>query len=366
MATRTSRSAALATLLTGALAGTLAATGCFGAVSGGTLGTQDGGRDPAERPQEPSGAHPEPGQHTDKSIRLELEPVRAPAGLGERALARAETIVGFGPRYASKEQGQAGWTRQLSYIEAELEALGLTVERDTWTDRKELITFTNLAARIPGKRKERIVLACHHDTKCTRDHPEPQHNFEFVGANDGASAVALLLELAPVLQHGEPEATIELVFLDGEESLDWAWNDAARALFGSKRYVTRQRDAEVLGTAAPIRAAIVLDMVGSKYLHIQDELYSTARLRTVLWSAAVACGHEHRFFQRAEGAADDHVPFLSVGIPAVDLIDLNGNATWHTPADTLENLSAESLQTVADVVLTMLPAVAEEYVVKAH
>ena len=103
-------------------------------------------------------------------------------------------------------------------------------------------------------------------------------------------------------------------------------------------------------------------MVGRKDLHIQEELYSTDLLRRITWSAAVATGNREHFYRRAEAAADDHKPFLDVGIPAVDLIDLNGNPDWHTKTDTIENLSAESLQRVADVVLTMLPAVERAYV----
>ncbi len=300
----------------------------------------------------------------DQGDVLPLTPVRAPAAVGETAYAHVRTLVGFGARYT----GMPGWTQQLEYIAAELERLGLTVQRDTWTDRKELKTFTNLSATLPGKRKDRIVLACHHDTKCTTGHADPEHNFEFVGANDGGSGVGLLLALAPTLAAAAAarEATIELVFFDGEESLDWKWNDGARALFGSKRYVKRQRDAELLGEAEPIRALVLLDMVGRTELHIQEELYSTTLLRRITWSAAVATGHQKSFYRRAEAASDDHVPFLDVGIPAVDLIDLNGNPHWHKPTDTLENMSPKSLQIVADVVLTMLPEIERAYVVKKN
>ena len=294
----------------------------------------------------------------DQEDVIELRAVRAPRDLGEAAYAHAERLVSFGPRYS----GRPGWSKQLDYVTEVLEGVGLEVRRDTWTDRKERMTFSNLSATIPGKSDRRIVLACHHDTKCTTGHDDPEHNFHFVGANDGASGVALLLALAPVLKARANEATVDLVFFDGEESLDWSWNDAARALFGSKRYVKRHRDALLLGAEERIEAMVLLDMVGRKDLHIQEELYSTDLLRRITWSAAVATGSRRQFFRRAEAAADDHKPFLDVGIPAVDLIDLNGNPDWHTPNDTLDKLSAESLQRVADVVLTMLPAVERAYV----
>ncbi len=298
----------------------------------------------------------------DKRQVLPLAAVRAPADTGERAFEHARALVAFGPRYS----GTPGWSQQLEYITAELGELGLTAQRDTWTDRKELRTFTNISARIDGARKDRIVLACHHDTKCTTGHPDPQHNFHFVGANDGASAVALLLALAPTLAATRREATIELVFFDGEESLDWAWNDAARALFGSRRYVKRNRDAELLGEGGPIRALVLLDMVGRTDLHIQEELFSTRPLRTIAWSAAVATGHQAHFYRRAAAASDDHVPFLDAGIPAVDLIDLDENPHWHKPTDTIENMSPKSMQIVADVVLTMLPEVERAYVLQRN
>lgn len=326
-------------------------------------------REPAQSPQQPAagdgapraiGAHGGQQPEVDKRAVEELVAVRAPAGIGERAYDHVRTLTEFGPRHP----GTPGWSRQLEHIEQTLTAAGLKVRRDTWTDRKERITFTNLIATIPGRRPERLLLGCHHDTKCTLGHRDPKRNFHFVGANDGASAVGLLLALAPVLAATGRDATLELVFFDGEESLDWEWNDAARALFGSKRFVKRHRDALLRGEEARIEALILLDMVGRTDLHIQDELYSTLALRQLAWSAAVACGHERHFFQRAEAASDDHKPFLDVGIPAVDLIDLNGNPHWHEPTDTIENISPRSMQIVADVVLTMLPEVERRYVLK--
>jgi glutaminyl-peptide cyclotransferase len=322
------------------------------------IGAAIAGRDGAPRPQSPPASTAQ--SEIDKRDLVKLEAVRAPADFGERAFAHAAALVAFGPR----NPGTPGWSKQLDYIETTLRGLGVEVKRDTWTDRKELVTFTNLAATIPGKRKERVVLACHHDTKCTTGHKKPEHNFHFVGANDGASGVAFLLALAPHLLAGPRDVTIDLVFFDGEESLDWDWNDAARALFGSKRFVKKHRDALLLGEEARIEALILLDMVGRTDLHIQEELYSTASLRRLVWSAAVACGHQSSFYQRAEAASDDHRPFLDVGIPAVDLIDLNGNPHWHKKTDTLENMSGKSMQIVADVVLTLLPEVEKRFVLQ--
>ncbi|MEO6594233.1 MAG: M28 family metallopeptidase [Planctomycetota bacterium] len=329
------------------------------------IGAAIANRDPAANAPTAARRQDPQEQEIDKRAVLPLAAAKAPADLGDKAFDHVRNLVAFGPRHTATAP-TPGWSKQLDYIETHCKQLGLEVVRDTWTDRKELLTFTNLTAVIPGSKKERIVLCCHHDTKCTTGHKEAEHNFHFVGANDGGSGTALLLALAPVLIARKFEATIELVFFDGEESLDWAWNDAARALFGSKRFAKHHREALLLGEEARIEALILLDMVGRTDLHIQEELYSTARLRKILWSAAVACGHDKHFFQRAEAAKDDHKPFLDVGIPAVDLIDLNGNPTWHKASDTLENMSPESLQITADVVLTMLPEVERVYVLRQN
>lgn len=327
---------------------------CFGA------GLAQRGRPRAsQEPQRPEGAVQQ-GTAIDQDDVVELAKVAAPSDFAERSMAHLKAITEFGPRHTAKSP-MPGWSQQLDYIEKELQKVGVAVERDTWTDRKELLTFCNLRGRIPGKREDRIVLACHHDTKCTQGHGDPSRNFPFVGANDGGSGVAFLLALAPVLVARANEATLELVFFDGEESLDWSWNDAARALFGSKRYVKQQRDLELLGKAAPIRALVLLDMVARTDLHVQEELYSTKELRRLLWSSAVATGHRDKFFRIARAASDDHVPFLEVGIPSVDLIDLENNPHWHKATDTLDNCSGESMRVVADVVLTMLPAVERQY-----
>lgn len=320
----------------------------------------------AERGGAPAAATAGAQDPIDQRQVMDLAVVRGPADLGDRALAHARTIVGFGARHSGKS-ATPGWTQQIDYIKGELQRLGIPTELDTWTDEHEGIAFTNVIATIAGAREERLVLACHHDTKCTQGHTEPEHNFDFVGANDGASAVGLLLAMAPTLLQRQNKATLQLVFLDGEESLDWSWNGAARALFGSKRFVRQHRtEAAILKRAPRIEAMILLDMVGRTDLHIQEELYSTRDLRRMLWSAAVATGNRDRFFRAAEAASDDHVPFLDVGIPAIDLIDLTGNPHWHKPTDTLANISAASMQIVGDVVLTMMPAVEDAYFRAGH
>jgi glutaminyl-peptide cyclotransferase len=282
-----------------------------------------------------------------------LEPAAAAKDLGARAYGHVARLVSFGPRHT----GSPGWYRAIAYIKQELNKLGLKPERDRWVHPIENITFENIWVTFPGKTKERLVIACHHDTKCCAGHPDPAHNFQFVGANDSGSGVGLLLALAKELRHRKNIATIQLVFFDGEESIPFQW-DLKRALFGSRRFLRRyQQQILDLGGGPRIRALILLDMVGAKDLSIDDETNSDRRLHEIFRRAAKACGHERYFFKHRHAITDDHIPFLDDGIPAIDLIDLYDNPQWHTVHDTLEHISAHSLQVVGEVVLTALPGV---------
>ena len=309
-----------------------------------------------QQKQTPNAAPQEP----ERKVRP-LTKVEAPKDLGQTALEHVRQVVAFGPR----EPGTEAWRRQLDYIAAEVRKQGLEPVRDHWTDPAEKREFENISVCLPGERQERIVLCCHHDTKRTHGHPDAAHNFPFVGANDGGSGVGLLLALLPVLKQQPHRATLQLVFLDGEESLDWEWHDD-RALFGSRHFVRQHRDRQMLGGEPRIAACILLDMVGRKDLRIDEETGSTPELREILWSAAVACGQQGRFFHTHGKTKDDHVPFLDAGIPAVDLIDLNENPDWHKQTDVVDNLSAESLQRIGEVVLTMLPEVEREYLPQSY
>ena len=286
---------------------------------------------------------------------------RAPVSpaLGERALEHATRIVGFGERYP----GSPGWRQQLDYIQAQLRAFELEPTTDRWTDPTFEIDLVNVSATLPGSSVDRLLLGCHHDTKHTHGHAEAEQNFEFVGANDGASGVGLVLALAEhwarAKAQGAELPTIEFVFFDGEEARCFDW-DEDQALFGSKRFVARYRERRA-ETKSRIRAMILLDMVGARELSIDDDTHSDRALHKIFAAAARATGHERHFFKQSMAISDDHVPFLNAGIPAIDLIDFIDNPQWHTPDDTLEHLSADSMQKVAEVVLAAWPAVVRRY-----
>jgi Zn-dependent M28 family amino/carboxypeptidase len=205
--------------------------------------------------------------------------------------------------------------------------------------------MVNLVVTIPGVRKERIVIAGHYDTKLYRQ-------FRFVGASDGGSSAAFLLELARVLKGRKNPMTIELLFLDGEEARlpEWSGTDNT---YGSRHYVEMARHD---GSLATLKALLLVDMIGDRDLAIRRDTNSTPWLTNVIWETAKRHNLDDYFIAESTRIEDDHLPFLAAGIPSVDIIDLDYEA-WHTAKDTLDAVSARSLQVVGDVVLGALPTI---------
>lgn len=251
-------------------------------------------------------------------------------------------IVGLGPR----PSGSPALDATRTYLSDQLTAIGVTPVRQSWTAATPAgpIPMVNLRAVLPGEVPERIVLAGHYDTKRFTGVP-------FVGANDGGSSAALLLGLARALQGQRHHYTIELLFLDGEESTgEWEGTDHT---YGSRYYVGQAR---ADGTLASLAAVVLVDMIGDRDLRISREINSTRWLTDIVWRAADAAGYGETFVADTTAIEDDHLEFLEAGIPAVDLIDLD-YPEWHTPQDTLAALSARSLQTVGTTVLAALPLI---------
>ena len=250
--------------------------------------------------------------------------------------------VAIGPRPSGTPENAK--TRE--YIISTLAALGIKAAEQPFDGRTPtgVVKMANIIATLPGERPERIILASHFDTKRFSD-------FRFIGASDAGSSTAALLELARVLKDGPRPFTIELLFLDGEEAvLEWSATDST---YGSRYYVEHAKSS---GTLAGIKAFILLDMIGDKNLNIRREQNSTPWLTDIIWAAALRVGHERHFLSDITPIEDDHLPFLAAGVPAVDIIDLDYPA-WHTAEDTLENVSAQSLKVVGDVVLAALPEI---------
>ncbi|HUF23296.1 MAG TPA: M28 family peptidase, partial [Vicinamibacterales bacterium] len=165
----------------------------------------------------------------------------------ERAFEDLTQMVAIGPRPA----GSPGIRQTRAYITKQMEAIGLTVQEQAFmaTTPVGQVPMANLTVTLPGKRPDRILIASHYDTK-------PEKDFVFVGANDGGSSTALLMELARVLKDKPREFTYELVFFDGEE----AWGEWSTGnTFGSRHYVDAAKKAGTLGS---VKALVLLDMIG--------------------------------------------------------------------------------------------------------
>lgn len=271
-----------------------------------------------------------------------LEAAAPPPFDGGRALEHVRQLVSIGPR----PPGSAALEQTRQYLKAQLAALGVRVieqrfEAETPFGRIQMV---NVRAIIPGARPERIVIGGHYDTKLFRE-------FRFVGANDGGSSTAVLLEMARVLKSRTNPLTFELVFFDGEEAfLEWRPGDHT---YGSRHYVDAARKA---GDLASLKAMILVDMVGDRDLNIRREADSTRWLTDAIWGSAKTLGYGAFFRPDEMPVEDDHVAFLRAGIPAVDIIDLD-YGPWHTPGDTLDKVSARSMEIVGRTLLGALPVI---------
>jgi Iap family predicted aminopeptidase len=264
---------------------------------------------------------------------------------GQRAYQNLKDFVALGPR----PLGSSGHAKAEQFIVAHLD--GAQIEQDRFNVQTAAGPFAmdNIIAKFPGKKDGVIVLAGHYDTNY------PLRNTSFVGANDGGSNVGLMLEMASQLRSHPPEGySIWLLFTDGEEATV-AWTDED-SVYGSKHLAKRWSQD---GTAAKIKAFLLLDMIGDKDLHLEHDTNSTPWLLDVVTRAGRRVGQQSHFSSRSNMISDDHLPFREVGIPVVDIIDLDygfDNLYHHTTQDTPDKCSAESLQVGADVVMESIRA----------
>ncbi len=259
---------------------------------------------------------------------------------GEKAFAHVQHLVDLGPRPAGSEALE----KSRLYIIEQLKSAGWTVARSEFSDQTPSgkVTFVNLIARFgTGEKKEaaQFLLCSHYDTK-TFD------TIRFVGANDGGSSTGLLIEMARVLALSPAlAAKIELLFFDGEEAFENF--TATDGLYGSRHFAQELHDS---GKAKSVRGGILFDMIGDKSLDVTLPSDSPAALTRNIFAAADALGQRAYFTYLDRGMTDDHTPLNEIGIPVIDLIDFDF-PPWHTAADTLDKISAESLEIVGRVAL---------------
>ena len=268
---------------------------------------------------------------------------------GEKALAHVQRLVDLGPRPAGSE----AIAKARDYIDEQLRHSGWQVTRQAFTDDtpRGKIHFVNLIARFSSDASPAspsLLLCSHYDTKMF-------DTIRFVGANDGGSSTGLLLELARVLgQHPSFARKVELVFFDGEEAYE-NFSDTD-GLYGS-RYFAKHLQSEgakqpagsaTPGVAGGFRGGILFDMVGDRSLGITLPADSPPAMARDVFAAAEALKLRKYFSYFDRDLLDDHTPLNAVGIPTIDIIDFD-YPSWHTADDTMDKISAQSLQIVGSV-----------------
>lgn len=277
------------------------------------------------------------------------KPAALPNFSGTNAFEYLKKQVAFGPRNPNSKSHQAC----LDYLEQTLRQFAdeVTLQPFTAQGYNEALALTNIIARFNPSAATRILLCAHWDTRPRADQDTniARRNQPILGANDGASGVAVLTELAALLKKQPPEIGVDIVLFDGE---DYGYEgDLSKYLLGS-RHFAQQKDANY----SP-RFGVLLDMVGDKFLEIPKEQHSmqyAPDIVNLVWTKARELGYLQFVDALGDAVTDDHLPLNEVGIKTIDLIDFNypdpTNRFWHTHDDVPENCSAESLEAVGTVI----------------
>ncbi|MGA2730670.1 MAG: M28 family peptidase [Terracidiphilus sp.] len=264
---------------------------------------------------------------------------------GNRAYQYASEFVAIGPRWPTSQ----GHGKAEAFLRAHFQHDQL--EEDAFTADTPIgpVNMRNFIVRFAGRKDGVIVLATHYETNYYLK------NINFLGANDGGATTGLLMAIADQLRAETAGGkkldgySVWLVFFDGEEAIQ-SWSDSD-STYGSRHLAAKWgRD----GTLQRIKAFMLADMIGDKDLDIQRETRSTGWLVDLVRQAAKKYGYEHYFFQQDEPVDDDHMPFVKRGVPSIDIIDLDygpNNSYHHTAQDTMDKVSARSLQIDGDVFL---------------
>jgi hypothetical protein len=290
-----------------------------------------------------------PGE--DSSSRPRAQVPAFDAGNAYRYL---ETQVNFGPRVS----GSTAHDRCREFLVGELEKSAEAVNLQPFSIRGyggETLKFTNIIASFNLKATTRILLLAHWDSRPWADEERDStlHSRPVPGANDGASGVAVLLEIARHLKSSPPAAGVDILLTDGEDYGRHA--DPGGFLHGARHFATN------LPPGYHPAFGILLDMVGDAELTLYKEQHSVAAAPDIVdlvWGTAARLGLS-QFIDAPQGAVtDDHLPLISAGIRTIDIIDFDypdgSNRYWHTLLDTPDKCSAESLGAVGSVVMTVV------------
>lgn len=287
-----------------------------------------------------------------------------PAFSGGRAFAHLKDVCALGPR----PSGSPAMARQRAVVAAHFREVAAAAPpvravvsgqafqiRDRRTG--EPVHMENLIVSWHPERRERVLVGVHYDTRPFPDRDPVDPRGTFVGANDGASGVAVLMELARAMPALPGPVGVDFVLFDAEEYVVGPRDPyCLGSTYFARHYAAEQRSGRA---DHRYRAGVVLDMVADRDLEIWQEGHSVAWPDTrpvvdEIWAAAARLGVKQFVAAPRHTVEDDHVPLRMIGgIPTCDVIDFDYPA-WHTTADTPENCSAESLEAVGRVVLEWL------------
>jgi len=268
---------------------------------------------------------------------------------GRRALDYARAQLAFGTRVP----GSAGHAAMATWLDSTLRRRADTVLVQSWDHKAadgKTLPMRNVLARFNTAATKRVMFIAHWDT---RPHADGTNSTDSTapmpGANDGASGVAVLIGIADVLKAAAPGVGVDLLFVDGEDYGDFWAPGRPDVLVGARWYADHP--------LVPLPTyAILLDMVGDRMLQFKQEGYSLSAAPQVVekvWGAAARLGYTSTFVGAGGEITDDHIEFIRVGVPTIDVIDLD-YPWWHTKDDTLDKISAESLQIVGDVMVLVV------------
>ncbi len=263
---------------------------------------------------------------------------------GERAYSHLLEQCDMGPRYP----GSPGHEQLIEYIRSFLAERVDSLRLDMFTRTDSAgneYNLTNIVGMFRPAHQARVLLCCHFDTRPVSDEApdSTDRRIPVPGANDGASGVAILMEIAELFHQRTPDVGVDLVFFDGEDN-------PAEMLLGSQQYAEQNR------TYRPLFGVLV-DMVGDADLNIKKEQYSNMVAPEVVgrvWRKAVSLGYSDVFLPEVGYAIiDDHIPLLKSGIRCIDIIDFDYQY-WHTPQDTPDKCSPRSLEIVSSVLVSLI------------
>ena len=271
---------------------------------------------------------------------------------GNRAFDLLTKQVNIGPRYA----GVSGHVACADLIVTELKALAdeVTLQQFRESVAGRDLTLRNIVAVFNPDAKRRVIVAAHWDSRPIADMEvdAAKRAKPIPGANDGASGVAALLELARMFHERKPDVGVMMVFFDGE---DYAVNPASEnTMYLGSKYFAKHLDVTTKNTIA---YGILLDMIGDKNLNIYQERQSVKAAPEIVkqvWDTAKSLGYEKYFIPKVKySISDDHIPLIEAGVKCIDVIDFD-YGPWHTLDDTPDKCSPDSLKIVGDVIARVI------------